>query len=175
MSTFGEDRDKKIGQTPEEQGSDRPKGWKASLEHPIPTVRCNGATEKGVQCNKWSIEGSDKCDSHSTNLDKKLASERVMAGKLRLIGLIDPAIDTLQELLEPGTGEAVRLKAATEILDRSGIPKGQEMKVEIEHHNTVRESVERQLDEIRRRQQAEREDIVSVEEVENNGPDNDSD
>lgn len=169
MGTFGEDREKKVGRTPEEQGSDRPKGWKSSLEKPIPSVRCTSANEKGQQCGAWSIAGSERCEAHSSNLDKKLASERVMAGKLRLIGLIDPAIDTLQELLEPGTGEAVRLKAATEILDRSGIPKGQEMKIEVEHHNTAVENVKRQLNEIRNRQRAEAEEIIEVEEVEENG------
>lgn len=161
MSTFSEGR---LGHTPEDQNTDRPRGWKPTMEQPVPPVRCSERTDKGTQCNQWSVTGSTRCNIHASPLDMKEAQERVMAGRLRMIGLIDPAIDTLQELLEPGTGEAVRLKAATEILDRSGVVKGQDINIQVEQTNRGAEIVAERLAAIRARKKAD-DEIISVEEV----------
>lgn len=43
--------------------------------------------------------------------------------KTRLASLVDPAIDALQETVR-SSDESIKLRAATEILDRTGYPKG---------------------------------------------------
>lgn len=86
-----------------------------------------------------------------------------------MVGLINPAIDALEELLDAGTAEAVRLKAATEILDRAGMVKGQEITVTHVEDNRSYEIVADKLQAIRARNEAdkkrEEEKVVSSEEV----------
>lgn len=62
----------------------------------------------------------------------KYAQAVVEAAKLRLIDSSDVAIDVMDELLQPGSSEGIRLKAATEVLDRAGIRGGVELKVDAE-------------------------------------------
>lgn len=52
------------------------------------------------------------------------------AARLRLLDSTDIAIDVLEDLMQPGTGEAIRLKSAESILDRAGIRGGFEIQVE---------------------------------------------
>jgi hypothetical protein len=87
--------------------------------------------------------GHDRCLVHGGHLPnvQKAAATKVEAAKLRLIEDADKAIDTLFELLKPGTAAAVQLGAAKEILDRAGVRGGTELSVEIQstvsHHDEI--------------------------------------
>lgn len=121
--------------SPEEQGSNIPVGWKPTLEKPVPVVRCTTIKKDGKQCNRWSIRGITVCAMHGgkrPNMQKK-AESVVEAARMRLLGLSDQAVDVLEDLIQVGTNEAIRLKAAQDILDRNGIKGTIDVNVEVEH------------------------------------------
>ena len=62
-----------------------------------------------------------KCPSHGGNAPGvvEAAENRKDAVRLALMGNTELAVQTLQSLMDPGVSDAVRLKAATEVLDRT--------------------------------------------------------
>lgn len=136
-----------------EQGLNVPAGWKPTVSEPVPVVRCTGTIrngdKKGQQCGNWSLRGATVCIVHGGRLPnvRKHAEEVREAAKLRLLGLSDMAIDTLEDLADAqGTaGPAVRLKAATEILDRAGIKGGVDVAVTHEVRANPSEEIAKRL------------------------------
>jgi hypothetical protein len=123
--------------TAHEQGSEIPLGWKPTATEPVPVVRCVQIKRDGDRCKNWSLRGYTKCRKHAgpgyamkDGNVQKYAEAVIEAARLRLIDSSDMALDTLIELAQPGTSEGIRLKAATEVLDRSGIRGGFEVKVD---------------------------------------------
>lgn len=156
-----------------EQGSNTPVGFKPSKAHPIPPIRCTGTVRNGpragLQCGKWSIEGATVCLVHGGRLPnvKEAAAKTVEAARLRLLGLADDAIDTLEELIAPGTADQVRLGAVKEILDRGGIFKNApDATIEVQHTIAPSEVLAERLKGITERLQADNkeEDILDAEE-----------
>lgn len=80
---------------------------------------------------------------------QKYAENVIEAARLRLIDCSDDAIDTINQLMQPGTGEAIRLKAATEVLDRAGIRGGFEVKVEGEIISSPADELQKRMDKLR--------------------------
>lgn len=140
-----------------EQDSNIPRGWKPSVEKPLPVVRCTGTVRNGdrtgERCGRWSIMGHDKCLVHGGHLPnvQKAAQKKVEAARMRLIDDADKAVDTLFELIMVGTADNVRLGASKEILDRAGIRGGVEMKVEVEHTVAPSESIRDRLNDMAKR------------------------
>lgn len=135
-----------------EQDSNIPVGWKATPEEPVPVVRCTGIVRngprKGEQCGRWSIRGHRVCLKHGGNLPgvQKAAEEVREAARLRLFGMADDAIDTIDFLIHEGTTPAaVKLKAATEILDRVGIKGGSELTHTVEVKANPAEEIAKRL------------------------------
>lgn len=125
------------GKTAEEQGSEIPLGWKPTATEPVPVVRCVQIKKDGLRCKNWSLRGYTKCRKHCgpQGLMKdgnvsKYAAAVIEAARLRLVDEADLALDTLIDLAQPGTSEGIRLKAATEVLDRAGIRGGFEVTVD---------------------------------------------
>lgn len=123
--------------TAHEQGSEIPLGWKPTATEPVPVVRCVQIKRDGDRCKNWSLRGYTKCRKHAgpqylmkDGNVQKYAEAVIEAARLRLIDSSDMALDTLLELAQPGTSEGIRLKAATEVLDRAGVRGGFEVKVE---------------------------------------------
>jgi hypothetical protein len=69
----------------------------------------------------------------------------IEAAKLRLLDMSEEALDTIWQLAQPGTGEAIRLKAATEVLDRAGIRGGFELSVEGEVTVSATDEIRKRL------------------------------
>jgi len=135
-----------------EQGSNIPVGWKATPEEPVPVVRCTGTVRngprKGEQCGRWSIRGHNKCLKHGGNLPsvKKAAEDVREAARLRLFGMADDAIDTIDFLVnDTSTPSAVRLKAAETILDRVGIKGGVDLTATVEVKANPAEEIAKRL------------------------------
>ncbi|QFG12130.1 Hypothetical Protein OBI_RACECAR_290 [Arthrobacter phage Racecar] len=153
-----------------EQGLEIPMGWKPTVNEPIPVVRCTGTSSTtGQRCKKWSLRGSDKCTRHGAQLPnvREHADAVVESARLRIFGLADEAVDVLEELLKPGTSEAIRLKAAENILNRGGIKEAMEIKVEHSNASAV-EEISKRLNVMRERIEAanaEEEEILDAEEV----------
>ena len=121
-----------------QQGGNVPAGWKPTAAKPIPVVRCTATVRTGVnkgqRCGKWSIAGSTVCLSHGGHLPRvrEAANERVEAARLRLVGMADDALDALEEIVDGSAGPQLRLKAATEILDRAGLKGAPDLTVAVE-------------------------------------------
>jgi predicted short-subunit dehydrogenase-like oxidoreductase (DUF2520 family) len=65
---------------------------------------------------------------------------------MRMIGLTDDAIDAIEDLVtNPGTQAAVRLKAATEILDRAGVKGAPDLTVHVEHTMSAADTIAEKL------------------------------
>lgn len=127
-----------------EQDSLIPKKWKATIDKPLPVVRCIGTIKNGdragERCGRWAVAGGTVCMVHGAQLPnvRKAAEARVHAAKMRLLEDSDMAIDTLFDLLRPGTAAQVQLGAAKEILDRAGIKGGVDaVQVEVTHKSNA--------------------------------------
>jgi hypothetical protein len=127
------------GHSAAEQGSEIPLRWKPTAQKPVPVVRCSQIKKDGERCKNWSLRGYVKCRKHAgpqalmEDGNVSRYSEAVIeSARLRLVDNTDMAIETLEQLLQPGSSEGIRLKAATEVLDRAGVKGGFDIKVDVE-------------------------------------------
>ena len=138
-----------------EQNSITPLGWKPTPAHPVPVVRCVQIKKDGERCKRWSIRGYVKCIKHSGpgalmkdgNVNK-YAEAVIEAARLRLVDSSELALDVLEELTRPGTSEGIRLKAATEVLDRAGVRGGFDLKVDVEVTQNPAEEISKRLEKL---------------------------
>lgn len=136
-----------------EQGLNIPMDWKPTVAEPVPVVRCTATKNNGERCRKWSLRGTTVCIRHGAQLPnvREHANAVVESARMRLVGLADEAIDTLEDLVQPGTGDAIRLKAAESILDRIGVKGAMEMKVEVTTNAAPSETISERLADIAKR------------------------
>lgn len=141
-----------------------PVAWKPTKAEPVPVVRCTTIKADGERCKRWSLRGATVCVRHGGNLTnvREHAEAVVESARLRLVGNTDRAVDVLEELMQPGTSENVRLKAATEVLDRSGVRGGIDIHTETEVTVNPSELLAERLDTLRRRSEEARERLGDV-------------
>jgi uncharacterized coiled-coil protein SlyX len=82
------------------------------------------------------------------------------------MGMADDAVDVLDDILQNGTSEQVRLKAVEMVLNRSGIKDAVDLNVQVTHNVSAAEEIRKKLSAITERMKAdEPEDIIDAEEV----------
>lgn len=137
-----------IARSAAQQDSNIPLGWKPTLAKPIPVVKCTGTRTNGEPCARWSVMGTTVCYVHGAQLPvvKKAAAAKVEAARMLFMGSSTDAFEVLESLLQPGTAEGIRLKAATEILDRAGLKAGMDVQVTVEHVGSPLDDIINQLD-----------------------------
>jgi hypothetical protein len=114
-----------------EQMNGRPEGSKkqpAALPH-----RCTTIKSDGIRCLLWAsgrIKDGGLCRIHLRTVRKPGAD--VERARLKLAQSAPFAVDVLEDLMENAESEPVKLKAASEILDRAGIKGGYEFDVNLE-------------------------------------------
>jgi hypothetical protein len=100
----------------------------AALPH-----RCRQIKSDGIRCMLWS-SGRPKddglCRVHLRTVRKPGAD--VERARIKLAQGAPAAVDVLEQLMESAESEPVRLKAASEILDRAGVKGGYEFDVNVE-------------------------------------------
>lgn len=136
-----------------EQGSIIPQNYKPTPSQPVPPIRCIATVKNGERagqrCGKWSLEGADVCIVHGGRLPnvRKHAQAVRESARLRLLGLADEAMDTIDEIRrDKQVAPQVRMKAATEILDRGGITKeSTDIHVEVNHNVSPTVLIEEKL------------------------------
>ena len=96
-------------------------------------VRCRETTFEGMRCQLWStgrIKDDSLCKMHLGKNNK--STHDVERARAKLLQSAPYAVDKLEELMETAVSEPVRLKAATEILDRAGVRAGMEIDIGVE-------------------------------------------
>lgn len=141
-----------------------PAAWKPTMAEPVPVVRCTTIKRDGERCRRWSIRGATNCVKHGGQIPnvREHAEAVVESARLRLIGNTDRAVDVLEELMDPQTSAQVRLKAATEVLDRAGVRGGVDIHQETQVTVNPSELLDQRLAQLRRRGAEARERLSDV-------------
>lgn len=95
--------------------------------------RCRIIKTDGLRCMLWSsgrIKDDGLCRVHLKTQRKP--GEDVERARRKLIQAAPYAVDVLEDMMENAESEPVKLKAATEILDRAGVRGGSELLVDVE-------------------------------------------
>src|SRR4030095_996479 len=156
--------------SPAEQGLEIPMNWKPTAAEPVPVIRCTGISRTtGERCKKGSLRGTTVCKSHGAQFPsvQEHANAIVESARMRLFGMADDAVEVLYDLIQPGVSDAIRLKAAENVLNRSGIKDAIDINVEINHNENPSESIFKQLTIMRERQMASQKE--AEEELEDQG------
>jgi hypothetical protein len=98
----------------------------------LPT-RCRIVKTDGLRCMLWSsgrVKDDGLCRIHLKTQRKP--GEDVERARRKLIQAAPYAVDVLEDMMENAESEPVKLKAATEILDRAGVRGGTELSVDVE-------------------------------------------
>jgi hypothetical protein len=140
---------KHLGNSALQQGSDIPLGWKPTPQEPVPVIRCVQIKKDGHRCGRWSLRGTQKCYKHNgnggfANVNKR-AEAIIESARMRIFEETDLAVDVIYDLMQPGSSEGIRLKAAESVLDRSGIRGGIDIKVDMEVTNNPAETIQERL------------------------------
>jgi hypothetical protein len=91
--------------------------------------RCNQVKDDGIRCMLWSSgrpHDDGLCRIHLRSTKHK-TSDDIERARAKLTQAAPYAVDMLENLMENAESEPVKLKAATEILDRAGIRGGVEI------------------------------------------------
>lgn len=81
----------------------------------VPSVKCSAIRSNGEPCARWAIVGGTVCPTHGGS-----APQVREAARRRIQTLAPDALDTMVSLLD-SPSEAVRQRAAADILDRAGL------------------------------------------------------
>jgi hypothetical protein len=96
-------------------------------------ARCRTIKDDGIRCMLWS-SGRPKddglCRVHLRSV-KKRPGEDIERARAKLTQAAPYAVDMLEDMMENAISEPVKLKAATEILDRAGVRGGIEFDTNI--------------------------------------------
>lgn len=123
-----------------QQGSNIPVGWKPTVHKPIPVVRCHyvfkdSHARAGERCEQWSLRGSNLCYAHSGRGNLKnieiYRQTIIEAARIRLTEAVPDALQTLFDLAANSTADNVKLKAATEVLDRAGVKSADQLEIDL--------------------------------------------
>lgn len=147
------------------------KEFTPTVNRPLPSFQCTIIKKDGERCKRMAEMGftaeNAKCLVHGGdhNSTKQKNAARVEAARMRLVGNIDLAVDTLISLTEVGTADGVRLKAATEIMDRAGLRAGIEIDINEEVTITTSDDIKKQLEKLFNGQAGLSDDMIEDAEV----------
>ena len=99
---------------------------------PLPS-RCKAIKDDGIRCQLWTggrPQDDGFCRVHLGALRNK-PTDSVERARARLTQVAPVAVDTLEQLMESAESEPVKLKAATEILDRAGVRAGFDINTDV--------------------------------------------
>lgn len=92
-------------------------------------IRCKVVRHDNTRCWNWvSRKNETRCKQHLGWVADEHA-QKARVAKARVMEASILAAETLEDLAYSASGEAVRLKASTEILDRAGVRGGTELEV----------------------------------------------
>lgn len=95
--------------------------------------RCRAVKDDGLRCMLWSsgrAKDDGLCRVHLRSVNKRPGDD-IERARAKLTQAAPYAVDTLEEMMQFATSEPVKLKAATEILDRAGVRGGVEVDAKV--------------------------------------------
>lgn len=95
--------------------------------------RCAAIKDDGIRCMLWSsgrLQDDNLCRVHLRSL-KHRPGDDIERARAKLTQAAPYAVDVLEQMMEFAESEPVKLKAATEILDRAGVRGGVELDANI--------------------------------------------
>lgn len=98
----------------------------------LPT-RCSNVKDDGIRCQLWSsgrLQDDGLCRIHLRSV-KHRPGDDIERARQKLFQAAPYAVDVLEQMMEFAESEPVKLKAATEILDRAGVRGGMEIDTNI--------------------------------------------
>jgi len=96
--------------------------------------RCRLTKTDGQRCQLWNsgrIKDDGLCRIHLGSTRR--TANNVEIARLKISQASSYAVDVLEELMETAISEPVKLKAATEILDRAGVRGGVELNIDVKN------------------------------------------
>jgi hypothetical protein len=102
-------------------------------KEPFIPKRCSAIKDDGIRCQLWTggrPQDDGMCRVHLGSLRNK-PTDSVERARHRLTQAAPAAVDVLEFLIENGESEPVKLKAATEILDRAGVRAGFDISTDV--------------------------------------------
>lgn len=142
--------------------------WRPTGRRPIPTLKCTHIKKNGERCGNRGIRGTGlngtqaRCRRHGGTLPnvKKHADAMVDAARLQLTDSTPDAVLTIMELMRgDSTPHAVKLKAATEVLDRVGVKGGMDINVEVTQGEAPSVKFMKKLEDMRKKDEPVLEDL----------------
>lgn len=131
-----------------------PEDFKPTAAKPLPALRCTHVRPDETRCKNFGVRGTgfngtpSMCFIHGGSLPnvKKKAEDTLTAVRMRLVQYAPSALDGLIDLAEkPTTGDAIKLKAYTEILDRAGVKGGIDLHVEVTNNVSAADEIKKKL------------------------------
>lgn len=99
---------------------------------PVAVEMCTHAGARGAGCSREAIPGTGLCARHGgqwmTDADREALSHEIYD---RMSGLTVRAVRVIEDILDHGRSEKVRLDAAVAVLDRTGMGPSQTVRVEV--------------------------------------------
>ena len=92
-------------------------------------ARCAAIKDDGIRCQLWTsgrVQDDGLCRIHLGSV-KRRPGDDIERARAKLTQAAPFAVDMLEQMMETAESEPVKLKAATEILDRAGIRGGVEL------------------------------------------------
>ena len=130
-----------------------PDNWKPRAGRELPALRCTHERDDGSRCKNFGVRGTgfngmpSMCFIHGGSLPpvKKKAEATLMAVRMMLTNAAPKALETVIDLSQNASAEAIKLKASTEILDRAGIKGGIDVNVEVTQTVSAADEIRKRL------------------------------
>ena len=133
--------------------------WRPTVDDPIPRGKCEYIKRDGTRCTVTAVAGTgndptDKlmCRFHGGSLPNvKAKAERVRAAAAdSLLDMVSDAVEFMgQTVKNTAAPDAVRLAAAKEILDRTGIKQADQLEITVENRKSPAEALAEQIAKLR--------------------------
>lgn len=108
----------------------------------IPRIRCDWTrvdktTDKIRYCGRWSVQGSNRCETHGgLYLDPEETKNVIRSNQTKLVAAGSKAVDTLVYMMMESSNDAIRLRAAEQVLNRIGLSENVDINVTTDDKKT---------------------------------------
>lgn len=100
-------------------------------------TRMDKERDKLRYCGRWSVQGSNRCETHGgLYLDPEETKNVIRANQTKLAAAGSKAVDTIVYLMMESAQDAIRLRAAEQVLNRIGLSENVDINVTTDDKKT---------------------------------------